>query len=192
MLALMETLADFGTVAVFNYDTFTTAIYKAWFGMFSLTAASQLASLLIVIVFAVIVVEQQFRSRMRYAETRQSARVNRIPLTGWRAWLIAGFASGTLFFAFLLPVTQLSIWAASVFARISTSVTWNFSGIRCCYPLSPPCSPVPSRCSWSTQHAATLIRLLAPQCASPRLVTLCPAPFWRLEFSSPSPGWITG
>ena len=117
MLALMETLADFGTVAVFNYDTFTTAIYKAWFGMFSLTAASQLASLLIVIVFVMMVVEQQFRSRMRYAETRQSARVNRIPLAGWRAWLLAGFASGTLFFAFLLPVAQLSMWTASVFAQ---------------------------------------------------------------------------
>ncbi|MEO6824168.1 MAG: iron ABC transporter permease [Nitrosospira sp.] len=117
MLALMETLADFGTVAVFNYDTFTTAIYKAWFGMFSLTAASQLASLLIVIVFVMMVVEQQFRSRMRYAETRQSARVNRILLAGWRAWLLAGFASGTLFFAFLLPVAQLSMWTASVFAQ---------------------------------------------------------------------------
>ncbi|WP_262509199.1 ABC transporter permease subunit, partial [Salmonella sp. S071_01786] len=44
MLVLMETLADFGTVAVFNYNTFTTAIYKAWFSMFSLPAASQLAS----------------------------------------------------------------------------------------------------------------------------------------------------
>ncbi len=117
MLALMETLADFGTVAVFNYDTFTTAIYKAWFGMFSLTAASQLASLLIVIVFVMMVVEQQFRSRMRYAETRQSARVNRIPVAGWRAWLLAGFASGTLFFAFLLPIAQLSIWTASVFTQ---------------------------------------------------------------------------
>ncbi|WP_231623618.1 ABC transporter permease [Nitrosospira briensis] len=117
MLALMETLADFGTVAVFNYDTFTTAIYKAWFAMFSLTAASQLASLLIVIVFAVIIVEQQFRSRMRYAETRQSAKAIPIPLTGWRAWLISGFASGTLFFAFLLPVMQLGIWAVAVVER---------------------------------------------------------------------------
>jgi len=35
-LALMETLADFGAVSVFNYDTFTTAIYKAWFGLFNL------------------------------------------------------------------------------------------------------------------------------------------------------------
>lgn len=115
MLALMETLADFGTVAVFNYDTFTTAIYKAWFGLFSLSAASQLASLLIVIVFAIIVIEQRFRSRMRYAETRQSARVDRIPLAGWCAWLLTGFASGILFLAFLLPVTQLTIWAAGVF-----------------------------------------------------------------------------
>lgn len=117
MLALMETLADFGTVAIFNYDTFTTAIYKAWFAMFSLTAASQLASLLIVIVFAVIIVEQQFRSRMRYAETRQSAKATPIALTGWRAWLTFGFASGTLFFAFLLPVMQLGIWAVGVVER---------------------------------------------------------------------------
>lgn len=117
MLALMETLADFGTVAVFNYDTFTTAIYKAWFGMFSLSAASQLASVLIVIVFAVIVIEQQLRCGMRYAETRQSARIQPIPLSGWRAWSITALATGTLFLAFVVPVSQLSIWAAKVFAR---------------------------------------------------------------------------
>nr|MDQ2695040.1 ABC transporter permease subunit [Pseudomonadota bacterium] len=49
-LALMETLADFGAVAVFNYDTFTTAIYKTWFGFFNLQAAAQLASLLLLAV----------------------------------------------------------------------------------------------------------------------------------------------
>ena len=117
MLVLMETLADFGTVAVFNYDTFTTAIYKTWFGMFSLSAASQLASLLIVIVLALLVIEQQWRSRRRYAETRQSPRVVRIALTGRRAWAVAGFASGALFFAFLLPVTQLLVWAARSFTQ---------------------------------------------------------------------------
>ena len=113
MLALMETLADFGTVAVFNYDTFTTAIYKAWFGMFSLPAASQLASLLLVIVFALIVMEQQIRIRMRYAEVKQSARADRIALSGWRSVTATALASGTLFFAFLLPIGQLVIWAAN-------------------------------------------------------------------------------
>ena len=113
MLALMETLADFGTVAVFNYDTFTTAIYKTWFGMFSLPAASQLASLLLVIVFALIVMEQQIRIRMRYAEVKQSARADRIALSGWRSATATALASGTLFFAFLLPIGQLIIWAAN-------------------------------------------------------------------------------
>ena len=117
MLVLMETLADFGTVAVFNYDTFTTAIYKAWFSMFSLSAASQLASLLIVIVFVLIVIEQQFRSRICYAESKQSSRIPPIILKGWQSWAVAGFASVTLFFAFLLPITQLFIWATHTFAE---------------------------------------------------------------------------
>ncbi len=110
MLVLMETLADFGTVAVFNYDTFTTAIYKAWFSMFSLPAASQLASLLIIIVFVIIVLEQQFRARMRYAETKRSQRADRIPLTGWHHFFVMSFVMAVLFFAFILPVTQLCLW----------------------------------------------------------------------------------
>ena len=117
MLVLMETLADFGTVAVFNYNTFTTAIYKAWFSMFSLQTASQLASLLIVLVFILIIVEQQFRARMRYAENKRSAQVQRIQLTGYYVWLIAGFLVSVLFWAFLLPVMQLCIWAIQSFTQ---------------------------------------------------------------------------
>ncbi len=117
MLVLMETLADFGTVAVFNYDTFTTAIYKAWFSMFSLSAASQLASLLIIIVFVLIFLEQQFRLRMRYAEAKKSQRADRIQLTGWRVWLVMSIISVVLFFAFLLPVIQLSVWAVQSFVQ---------------------------------------------------------------------------
>ena len=45
-LVAMETLADFGAVSVFNYDTFTTAIYKAWYGLFSIETALGLALLL--------------------------------------------------------------------------------------------------------------------------------------------------
>ncbi len=110
MLVLMETLADFGTVAVFNYDTFTTAIYKAWFSLFSLPAASQLASILILLVFVIIALEQQFRSRMRYAEARKSQRTNRIQLNRCHRWLVACSVSALWFFAFLLPIGQLILW----------------------------------------------------------------------------------
>ena len=38
-LVCMDTMADFGTVKVFNFDTYTTAIYGAWFALFSLSDA---------------------------------------------------------------------------------------------------------------------------------------------------------
>ena len=60
-LVLMEALADFGAVSIFNFDTFTTVIYKAWFGSFSLAAAAQLATLLVVLVFGLILLEQRLR-----------------------------------------------------------------------------------------------------------------------------------
>ena len=45
-LALMETLNDFGTVQYFGVDTFTTGIYRTWFGMGERVAAAQLAAVL--------------------------------------------------------------------------------------------------------------------------------------------------
>lgn len=111
MLTLMETLADFGTVSVFNYDTFTTAIYKAWFSLFSLSAASQLASLLIILVFIIIIIEQQLRARMRFAESKSSRTTFRIPLLGWKRLAACSYAFSILFIAFILPCSQLLIWA---------------------------------------------------------------------------------
>lgn len=116
-LALMETLADFGTVAVFNYDTFTTAIYKAWFALFSLPAAAQLASILILIAFALLVAEQQSRAHMRYGEGRSGARMERIRLRGIRAWLAFTLCLAVLILGFLLPVAQLGWWALGSAAR---------------------------------------------------------------------------
>ncbi len=113
-LALMETLADFGTVAIFNFDTFTTAIYKAWFGLFNLQAASQLASLLLVIVVVALTVERQMRGRARYHESTRSTRVYRYRLQGWRAWFATSIALTILLFAFVVPVLQLGYWAWDV------------------------------------------------------------------------------
>ncbi len=113
-LALMETLADFGTMAVFNYDTFTTAIYKSWFSLFSLQAASQLASLLIVFVLVVVLAEQQTRSRMHYTQTGKHSVQGHIRLRGARAWLASGFCLAVLALGFIIPVIQLLLWAGLV------------------------------------------------------------------------------
>jgi iron(III) transport system permease protein len=121
LLVIMEALADFGAVSIFNYDTFTTAIYKAWFGFFSLSAAAQIASCLVLLVFFIIVAEQRMRSRMRFSESRQSAKSERIVLSlRWR-WLAFGYASTVLAFAFLLPLLQLLRWSLNIFHQEFTS-----------------------------------------------------------------------
>ena len=68
-LALMEALSDFGAVSVFNFDTFTTAIYKAWFGFFDLNAAAQLASLLLILVHITGVIVMSFVERQELARS---------------------------------------------------------------------------------------------------------------------------
>lgn len=116
-LALMETLADFGTVAVFNYNTFTTAIYKAWFSMFSLPAASQLATLLVFFVLTLVLMEQYSRSGRSFAgSARGSGGARRIRLTGLNAGL-ASLAAGLVFLlAFAAPMAQLLVWTKNVLA----------------------------------------------------------------------------
>jgi len=109
-LALMETLADFGAVSIFNYDTFTTAIYKAWFGFFSLEMAAQLASLLLLFVLLALFLERRARGRARYFQASLKGQGSRMQLKGIRAWAVTGLASLVLGFGFVIPVGQLVFW----------------------------------------------------------------------------------
>jgi iron(III) transport system permease protein len=114
MLVLMETLADFGAVSVFNYNTFTTAIYKAWFGFFSISAAAQLSSVLLVAVLLVVWIEQRFRSRMRFGQVgRMTEAASHIRLAGFKKWAAFASLAFIVFIAFLLPGAQLMYWAAA-------------------------------------------------------------------------------
>lgn len=108
-LALMETLADFGAVAVFNYDTFTTAIYKTWYGFFSLTSATQLASLLLLAVMLVLYGERRARGEARpVSERARSAPLYH--LRGFKALAATGWCSLVFACAFVVPLLQLLTW----------------------------------------------------------------------------------
>ncbi len=127
-LALMETLADFGAVSVFNFDTFTTAIYKAWFGLFNLEAAAQLASLLLILVVAALYAERRLRGRARYHVAAGRGRQRRMRLRGARAWA-ASAACGLVFtIAFVVPVGQLASWAWARAAQDLDARYWQMLG----------------------------------------------------------------
>ena len=57
-LAMMEAFADYGTVQYFGVATFTTGIFRTWFGMGSQAGAAQLAALLTSFVLVLLLLEQ--------------------------------------------------------------------------------------------------------------------------------------
>lgn len=125
LLVLMETLADFGAVSVFNFDTFTTAVYKAWYGFFSLSTASQLASILVILALSLLTSEQYLRKKMRF--TQEQSHFNRIQLAKPKAILACTFCSIIFCIGFVLPVIQLTLWALDTTALELSSRYLTFS-----------------------------------------------------------------
>ena len=82
-LALMETVADYGAASYFGLQTFTTAIYRAWFSLGDRIAASQLASVLLAVVLLLMAFELRARGRARFVSAPNSARpAQRVRLAG--------------------------------------------------------------------------------------------------------------
>ncbi|MBU2255691.1 MAG: iron ABC transporter permease [Gammaproteobacteria bacterium] len=108
-LAIMETLADFGAVAVFNFDTFTTAIYKTWYSFYSLTSATQLASLLLLAVMLVLYGERRARGAVRPVNERPRGKAL-YHLKGGQALAASAWCGLVFACGFVIPMLQLIVW----------------------------------------------------------------------------------
>lgn len=118
-LALMETLADYGTVSYLGLDVFTTGIFRTWFGFGDAAAAAKLAAILLLFVFTLVVVERASRRQAQYHHaTYRYRNLPQYRLRGWRA--AAAFATCflPLAFGFLVPAAQLALWAVETHAQM--------------------------------------------------------------------------
>ena len=111
-LALMETLADYGVGSYFGLQTFTTGIYKAWLVMNDADAAAQLASVLLLVVSALLWLERRARKRLRFATSAGAAapvssEARPLRLTGTRAVLAFAACATPVLLGFVLPVLVL-------------------------------------------------------------------------------------
>jgi iron(III) transport system permease protein len=110
VLALMETLADFGVSSYFGVQTFTAGIYKAWLALDNSIAAAQLSTVLLLLVLALIKFEHGARKKQRFASAatlgaaKHGADAQQIVLSGSKARL--AFALGLLpvLAGFILPM----------------------------------------------------------------------------------------
>ena len=130
-LALMEALADFGTVSYFALEVFATGIFKAWLSLGDLVAASQLAACLLGFVALVLAVERKSRGRAAYysSSPKKPARPQRLRGAGAAIAVIACVVP--VGFGFLLPaiiLLRLAIgeldarWGTQIFELIGNSL----------------------------------------------------------------------
>ena len=125
-LALMETLADYGTVKYFGVSTFTTGIFRTWFGLDDAAAAAQLSSILLLFVFALVMLELASRRQARYHHTSQRLQaISRFRLTRHHAFGAVALCLGTLTLGFLLPAAQLLSWAVETAADTVDAAFWR-------------------------------------------------------------------
>lgn len=104
-LAMMETLADFGTVAYFAIPTFSTGIYRAWFSLGDKTAAAQLSACMLAFVIAILLAERASRGRAQVYGNQRRAPAD--PLTGVRGWLALLACAVPVLLGFLMPALML-------------------------------------------------------------------------------------
>jgi iron(III) transport system permease protein len=122
-LALMEVLADFGTVSAFNYTTMTTTIYRVWVSHFNQILATQIASLLVLVVLSFLLL-REWAQRGLY-QGKESGMHRRV-LDGVRGWMACLVCGGVWFVAFALPVVQLALWSWKTFAEVIEARYWGF------------------------------------------------------------------
>ena len=116
-LAIMETLADYGTVQYFGIPTLTTGIFRTWFGLDDTIAAAQLSALLLTFIFTVIVIERLSRRQARYHHHGQWQVRPSFQLRGGKAALAFIACALPLLLGFLVPSLQLLAWSIEITPR---------------------------------------------------------------------------
>lgn len=109
-LALMETLNDFGTVQYFSVATFTTGIYRTWFGMGERVAAAQLSAMLMLFIFVLILLERWSRRQAKYYQANNSLQTPTVYRLGFfRGWLATVACALPISLGLLVPGVLLGL-----------------------------------------------------------------------------------
>ncbi|MBO9423678.1 iron ABC transporter permease [Labrenzia sp. R4_1] len=108
LLAVMETIADFGTVSYFGIQTFATGIYTSWFSLADRGGAAQLALCLLTFALFIAILERMQRGASKHHNAGK--RIERVPptqLTGWAKIGAITACGAPVFFGFILPLVLL-------------------------------------------------------------------------------------
>ena len=109
-LALMETVADYGTVHHFGVQTLTTGIFTTWLDGGNAGGAAQIAGVVLTLIFLLVALERISRRGARFhAGARAQRPVERQRLRGPAAALAFAACAAPVLSGFVLPVAVM-LW----------------------------------------------------------------------------------
>lgn len=115
LLVALDILAEYGTVALLRYETFSSAIFVQLSGRYDRSAASILSSILVTMAILFLWGELRLQGRARFTQMESNWRPAPItPLGRWRIpafLLVFGVVSASL----LLPAGVLLTWSIQAF-----------------------------------------------------------------------------
>ena len=129
VIALMETLNDFGTIDFFAVHTLTAGVFNVWLGMGNAGGAAQIALTMLAVVIALLVIERYSRRRQRFHDTTN--RYQELPgydlgplaKTGALAICILPIVMG-----FVVPSMVLIYYSVGYFDQSWTADFFEFAG----------------------------------------------------------------
>lgn len=125
-LVALEVLNDYGVVQYFGIPTFSTAIFKSWFGMGDLNSAIRLAAILMLLVTAILVTEKFLRGGQKYSYTTTKVRpITPQPLTGLKGMVAFSYCFLIFSLGFLIPTLQLLYWSLITYKSIIDYQFWQ-------------------------------------------------------------------
>lgn len=104
-LALMETVADYGTVTHFGVQTLTTGVFSTWLNGNNAGGAAQIAGVILMLILLLVALERISRRNARFHRPSRADRpVVPTPLHGLKGWAVTGLCLVPFGLGFVLPV----------------------------------------------------------------------------------------
>ena len=111
LLVALDILAEYGTVALLRYETFSSAIFVQLSGRYDRSAASILSGVLVVLAVVILWTELRAQGQARFTQMESSWRPAPPARLGmWKAPALL-LALGVVFTSLVVPVSVLAAWS---------------------------------------------------------------------------------
>ena len=128
LLVALYVISDFGAVSIVRYDTFTTAIYDAYRGLFDRTVAAVLGTVLVALTLLILLVEWLIVRGLAPQSARPLRRSTPVQLGGWKIPALL-FVGGVTTLAMGIPLLAIGTWVVrgtvAGYSALTPGAAWN-------------------------------------------------------------------